>query len=177
MRNRLCFPKMASPVYLSILRALLTKLDWLAFPWEEELVWPPWESGPSSCPVQWKRLSEAVWLLGQGHRTYTASPSPFSSFLSLPPASSLSPFLSVLAFRIRSLFFSGSPGLLKRPRVGVPVHSPTPLRIQRPQATHQWPDVWVDEMILVPGLPEFQLRTQMLKSKDNARNGGWGITD
>ena len=28
-----------------------------------------------------------------------------------------------------------------------------------------------------PGLPEFQLRTQTLKSKDNARNGGWGITD
>lgn len=73
---------------------------------------------------------EAVWLLGQGHRTDAASPS-FSPPL---PSSLLSFSLSLSTCLQNPLTsFAGSPGLLKRPCVGVPARSPTPLRVQRLQ--------------------------------------------
>lgn len=40
-QSRLCFPKMASPIYLSILRTLVKEIDWFTSPWEVESVCPP----------------------------------------------------------------------------------------------------------------------------------------
>lgn len=74
----------------------------------------------------WDKVIERIQLL---HRlslpfSFSLSPSPLLSF-SLSLSTCLQNPLTI---------FAGSPGLLKRPCVGVPVHSPTPLRIQRPRA-------------------------------------------
>lgn len=74
----------------------------------------------------WDKVIEWIQLL---HRLSL----PFS--LPVPPSPLLSFSLSLSTCLQNPLtIFAGSPGLLKRPRVRVPVHSPTPLRIQRLQA-------------------------------------------
>ena len=86
------------------------------------------------CSVEQHGQREAMWLLGQGHRTHAASPSSFSSFSPPLPCPLLSFSLSLSTCLQNPLtIFAGSPGLLKRPRVGVPAHSPTPLRVQQLQ--------------------------------------------
>lgn len=67
MCSRLCFLKMASPIYLFILCALLTELDWLASPEKWSLcAFPRGQDLALPCPVEHSQIDTGT--SGRGHK-------------------------------------------------------------------------------------------------------------